>query len=359
MRSLNNKIFAAGRLVHNAFTTSDVWYIVESANWATRQVGGAISTELNRQRLTRTTLTVSPWHVNRGLVHYGSLPTFFAGSQPRLSKLTTRRILTIFHLASNKHSLQAQLAARSVELIHTSSTITKSALMELGIPEEKIIVIPLGVDLNIFKSVTAQTRQQVRRILNLPPAVTVIGSFQKDGRGWAAGTMPKLEKGPDILVDTLSHLSHRKKIHVLLAGPARGYVIKQLIARRIPHTYVGYHKSLTSIAPLYQAIDAYLITSRSEGGPLSLLEARASGVPVISTPVGMATDISDPQIFVSQSFVSAELSELLLKAVTSAGKNSPDIQQYSWSVIARRYYEELYRKVYSLSNSNSFKPGRE
>jgi hypothetical protein len=42
---------------------------------------------------------------------------------------------------------------------------------------------------------------------------------------------------------------------------------------------------------LYRGLDLYLITSRLEGGPLTLLEAAASGVPVIATPVGLALEI--------------------------------------------------------------------
>lgn len=38
----------------------------------------------------------------------------------------------------------------------------------------------------------------------------------------------------------------------------------------------------------YQAMDCHLITSKSEAGPLTLFEALASGIPVVSTPVGWA-----------------------------------------------------------------------
>lgn len=41
----------------------------------------------------------------------------------------------------------------------------------------------------------------------------------------------------------------------------------------------------------YNQLDLYLIASRIEGGPLTLLEAGACGIPVISTPVGIAVDI--------------------------------------------------------------------
>lgn len=41
----------------------------------------------------------------------------------------------------------------------------------------------------------------------------------------------------------------------------------------------------------YNKIDIVIISSTSEGGPLALLESGACGVPVISTPVGLVTEI--------------------------------------------------------------------
>src|SRR5690606_28111467 len=41
----------------------------------------------------------------------------------------------------------------------------------------------------------------------------------------------------------------------------------------------------------YNKIDAVIIASQSEGGPLMLLEAGAVGIPVISVPVGLSREI--------------------------------------------------------------------
>jgi glycosyltransferase involved in cell wall biosynthesis len=41
----------------------------------------------------------------------------------------------------------------------------------------------------------------------------------------------------------------------------------------------------------YHALDLYLVTSRNEGGPKSVLESMASGVPLVTTAVGMAPDV--------------------------------------------------------------------
>jgi glycosyltransferase involved in cell wall biosynthesis len=45
------------------------------------------------------------------------------------------------------------------------------------------------------------------------------------------------------------------------------------------------------LARAYHALDAYLVASRQEGGPKSVLESLASGVPLVSTRVGQAPEI--------------------------------------------------------------------
>src|SRR5262249_31619615 len=45
------------------------------------------------------------------------------------------------------------------------------------------------------------------------------------------------------------------------------------------------------VASFYHALDVFWVTSRIEGGPIPLLEAMSSGLPVVSTPVGMAREV--------------------------------------------------------------------
>lgn len=52
-----------------------------------------------------------------------------------------------------------------------------------------------------------------------------------------------------------------------------------------------YLKNPKDVSLFYKAIDLYLITSREEGGPQSVLESLASGVPLVSSKVGLAPDV--------------------------------------------------------------------
>ena len=114
--------------------------------------------------------------------------------------------------------------------------------------------------------------------------------FQKDGEGWKEGNVPKLIKGPDIFCDVVEQIAHKYKIHVILSGPARGYVKKRLERAEIPFSHFVFEEA-KQVADLYKIIDIYMVTSREEGGPRAILESMASGVPIISTKVGQAPDI--------------------------------------------------------------------
>lgn len=190
-------------------------------------------------------------------------------------------------------------------------------LLEAGVPQWKLRKIYIGVDDKHFSPVSDGRKKEIRCKLGIPESAIVVGSFQKDGQGWGDGTEPKLIKGPDIFVDTMRMLKGLvPELHVLLTGPARGFVKAGLSASGIPHTHLcldRYH----DLPELYNALDLYLVSSREEGGPKAVLESMASGVPLVSTPVGQAVELICPEVngLLSTGFSPEELSSLCYKGI--------------------------------------------
>ncbi len=167
-------------------------------------------------------------------------------------------------------------------------------VLSAGVEPERVFRIPLGIDIERFPLGDAAMRTRAREALGLPASAFVVGSFQKDGVGWGEGLEPKLIKGPDTLVAAVERLRALvPELVVLLTGPARGYVRRELEQRGIPYRHVVAH-SRDEVARAYHAIDVYLVTSRQEGGPKAVLEAMASGVPLVTTRVGQAQELVDP-----------------------------------------------------------------
>jgi len=180
---------------------------------------------------------------------------------------------------------------RRVSRIQVSHAQMRDIVLQTGIEPAKVHLIPIGVNLDYFPIQNNETKIHAREKLSIPQSAFVIGSFQKDGVGWDEGLEPKLIKGPDVFLSVIGKLKTQiPELHVLLSGPARGYVKAGLESMQVPYSHF-YLDSYPQIGQLFQALDLYVVTARQEGGPKAILESMASGVPIISTRVGQAMDL--------------------------------------------------------------------
>ncbi len=268
---------------------------------------------------------------------------------------TSQVIVTFFHgnfgdgpeIDSNlKFLIQNQSRIR---IVVTSNTAMKERLVGLGLHASKIVVIPIGVDASVFYPRADSERLEIRSGLHLPTDRFVMGSFQKDGVGWGAGMSPKLIKGPDVLVETARLLNKKIPTFVLLSGPSRGYVKQKLSEYGVPFKHIQLTHS-SQVANLYQAVDSYVISSREEGGPKGLLEATSSGCPVVTTPVGMANDLTHNNEFlkVSKGFepteLAANLAGLANRKISffERTKFSRLVEHCAWMYVGKLHWELAY-----------------
>lgn len=179
----------------------------------------------------------------------------------------------------------------SIDRIQVSHSEMHDIILESGIAPEKVFRIPIGINLSFFQLQKSEKKKEVRLKYNIPETAIVIGSLLKDGVGWEEGLEPKMIKGPDVFLRTMEKLKEEvPDIFILLSGPARGYVKKGLERLELPYTHI-HLKDYSEIGSLYQALDLCVVTSRQEGGPKAILEAMASGVPIVTTRVGQAMDL--------------------------------------------------------------------
>jgi glycosyltransferase involved in cell wall biosynthesis len=177
------------------------------------------------------------------------------------------------------------------ERVHVTHREMGEIVVSAGVDPSRVHRIPIGIELERFPLGDPERRRAARQALGLPQAGFVVGSFQKDGVGFGNGLEPKSIKGPDVLVAALERARvDLDSLVVLLTGPARGYVRRELERRGVPHV----HRMLPDrdgLTCAYHALDAYVVASRQEGGPKSVLEAMAGGVPLVSTRAGQAPDL--------------------------------------------------------------------
>lgn len=332
---------------------AELIFATEGKSWAIEQVVKYLTKNLNRLGLINAKIS-NPRHFKEKIIHFGSLNCLLNNKGLIKVKSPNKTVLTWFHIApTDKRLKYVPILNKIIDIVHTSSPITEKKLRELGFDNNKIVVIPLGVDLYHFKKFNEKKKRVLKKKFNIPENKIIIGSFQKDGVGWESGFEPKLIKGPDIFCEVAKSLNEAYDIHVFLTGPARGYVKKQLEDNNIPYT----HKFLDNyldIVECYNILDLYLVTSRAEGGPQAILEGMATGVPLVTTNVGIVplvvqhglngfvTDIDDVNQLYQYSTELINNKELREKIIANGLKT---VQNYSWEGIAKEYYKKIYKRL--------------
>lgn len=336
----------------NIFSDKKLYYITESADWVIKNIGQMITLHIKNK--LQSSITITHYGIRNSIIHYGSISTFLGHNKIKLPHKSNKIIVTWFHIVPNDERINSLAKyMKYVDIWHTSCQITKNKMINLGIPNRKIIVIPLGIDLKHFRKSSNEDKIILRQKFKIPKNKIVIGSFQKDSNGWGEGLEPKLIKGPDIFCEVIEKLAKKYEIFVLLTGPARGYVKNRLDILDIPYKH-DFLENPNEVADYFKACDLYIITSREEGGPKSVLESMACGVPLISTKVGMAPDmIKDGE---NGFLVNIEdVDDLYNKASHVIDNNKLQtqlilnglrvIKNYDWYIISNKYYENLYKEL--------------
>lgn len=332
-------------------------YVVERMNWSTKWDGTYLEQEIGKFAPGTLKITERPERHVRTLVHFGSQFQWCVWAEALPA--SNRYVVTYFHGKPEDGPDMAhhvdefiRLLPR-VERVVTAASITEQRLLGWGIPREKLIRIPIGVDCDLFRPVALDVRSAARARYGIKPDQLVIGSFQKDGVGWGEGSEPKLIKGPDVLLDVIGRVAKERPVFVLLTGPARGYVARGLEHLGIPYAH-DYVEDYFELAERYPALDVYLNCSREEGGPKGIIEAMAAGVPVVSTRVGMAPDIiahgqsgwladSDDVVSLARWVVDlAPQSEGSARVVAAARST---VTESSWASVARQHYDFVYKPL--------------
>jgi glycosyltransferase involved in cell wall biosynthesis len=335
-----------------------VQFVIENADWAIRWVGEHIRDDIETYAAGTIAVTAEPRHLARRVVHFGSQYMWLTWG--RHMSATNRYVTSFFHGKRedgpdvSRHIDEFLDSVPRLARIVTGAGIIEQRLLDWGVPRQQLVRIPIGVDTGVFRPPTPEQRRGARAKFGIAENSVVIGSFQKDGVGWGDGMEPKLIKGPDIFLKAVECMQREVPVVAMLTGPARGFVKQGLDRLGIPfvHSYVQNHADL---AECYHALDLYFVTSREEGGPMGLMEGMASGVPVVSTYVGMAPDLIVDQVTgglarpEDAAEVAAKALRILSLSRDAAARLRADarnaVQVCDWTVVGRRHFNEVYKPL--------------
>lgn len=184
-------------------------------------------------------------------------------------------------------STQRALLLRADRVIAISADIT-SVLLQRGFPPSRIAHIPNAVDLSKFAPVRVDERARLRERLGFPPSATVVVF---------AGRLSRA-KGVMMLLDTWAALrSADPSLFLVLVGSGRDSWdnCEEDIAAVIRTQGLAASTTLAGhsdrVHEYLQAADLYVSPSDYEGFGLSIVEALACALPVVSTEVGIAPQV--------------------------------------------------------------------
>lgn len=149
-------------------------------------------------------------------------------------------------------------------------------LRSWGVPDEKILVLPsLYVDLATFRAIEPRPKSEVD--------VCFVGRMVNN-------------KGLDRIIDALALLAKQGHAHTALfvgKGPLLAATKERARKRRMAERvrFVEWVANPSDLADIYRKSRLVVCASTCEGGPRFTVEAMACGTPVVSTPVGVMSEI--------------------------------------------------------------------
>lgn len=211
--------------------------------------------------------------------HYG-LSGLLANLQRRVPVVTT------YHGSDINDKKALRFSKMAMRLSSWNIFVSRKTL-EIAKPKKKYALLPCGIDI-IDLQLTE--RSEARQKLNLSEAKKYI---------LFAGAFDNVVKNAPLAKEAVS-LMQDDKVELL---ELKGY-------------------SREEVTLLMCAVDAFLMTSFTEGSPQVIKEAMACGCPIVSVDVGDVKERTEgvEGCYVAESREPQELSELLKKALSFEGK---------------------------------------
>jgi glycosyltransferase involved in cell wall biosynthesis len=250
--------------------------------------------------------------------------------------------------------IEKRLASKSSGIIAISDQQKIELSEKFAIADKnKIEVIPLGFDLNQFQDNLEIKRRKTRDKFNLSNdqiAVAIIGRLAPI-------------KNHKLFLDTIAIVNRqtsKKTVFFIVGdGETRKEIEGQIEQIKINQSIdIRLTSWIRDIQTFNAGMDIICLTSNNEGTPVSLIEAQACNIPVISTDVGGVKDIvfnNETGFIVPKNNVEKFAEKLLL--LIEDKKKREKMSQNGWSFVKDNFHYqrlvkdmELYYK--KLLNSN-------
>src|SRR5271157_2358282 len=204
-------------------------------------------------------------------------------------KAGCRAIVGTFHIDTQRSHFAERILEtitnHSLDIgIAVSEQTKKEWVRSTFLPEGRVTVIPNAVDPSRFRR--RLSREAARRSLGLPVEGRIVGSV---GRLAA-------QKGYEYLIQAIALLAPEyPDLTLVIAGEG---TLREQLCHQASLLHIADRTRLLGhlddVQPVLDAIDIFALSSLWEAMPFSLLEAMASGLPVVGTSVAGVSELVVP-----------------------------------------------------------------
>jgi glycosyltransferase involved in cell wall biosynthesis len=227
----------------------------------------------------------------------------------------------------------------SVDRVFAFSASSRDTLLEMGVPSEKIELMPVAVDPDDFapSNACASTFSGLGLNVGNRPVMLTVGRLSH-------------EKNLGVIIDAVHRLQHRSPAPFLVVagdGPARREIERACRGKSFV-AFVGFQEG-TVLRQLYASARAFVFASKVDTLGLVNLEALASGVPVLvprDSAIAEFLQDGDNAIFFNRN--SRELSEALsdlLDDPVRAARLAAGGRQHTLDRWQTAQFDELWRTM--------------
>lgn len=161
-------------------------------------------------------------------------------------------------------------------VVAVSRQLHERALAD-GVPASRLHLVP-----NAWRPRTEPLeRSAARRALGLDDTTDVVGFVGRFIR----------VKGADLFLEALARIPEPRPLGVLIGYGPEEARLRQMASERGLGSSVRFYSDVPNAAPYFRAFDTWVLSSRSEGLPIVILEAISAGVPIVATTVGGVTEV--------------------------------------------------------------------
>lgn len=218
-------------------------------------------------------------------------PTFGYGTLMAVAALRYPTVVT-FQLvteegvvSSRRQAAYARMRAKRQTWVTTSEFSRRHLQRMFGVPSHEVVIIPNGVSLSTMEAPGPRLdiREEVRRELHIPMSARLLLTVGRLSR----------QKGHALLIPAIEHIvrEHPDVRFVWVGDGEDRAVLSAALAAAGVSAHVIMTGQRRDVARLMAAADLFVFPTLSEGLPFTLLEAMASGLPVVTSDASSIPEI--------------------------------------------------------------------